>query len=113
MKTLTASLALAALLIGGTVLAGESPAPRNAYLYIGWPNDGEVIRRSRFRVWFGLRKMGIAPAGVEKSRTGHHHLLIDTPVPLRLRSNPFEFARSSPEHSRWPSPGRSFSWVAT
>ena len=24
--------------------AGETPAPENAYLYIGWPNDGEVLR---------------------------------------------------------------------
>jgi len=29
-------------------------------------------------VQFGLSGMGIAPAGVEKPNTGHHHLLIDT-----------------------------------
>ncbi len=27
---------------------------------------------------FGLSGMGVAPAGVEKPNTGHHHLLIDT-----------------------------------
>jgi len=52
----------------------ESPAP---YLYIGWPNDGEVIDSCSFRVWFGLRHMGIAPAEVEAPNTGHHHLLVD------------------------------------
>ena len=26
----------------------------------------------------GLRGMGVAPAGVDHARTGHHHLLIDT-----------------------------------
>lgn len=81
MKTLTASIAFAALLIGGTAVAGESPAPKNAYLYIGWPNDGEVVHKSNFRVWFGLRKMGVAPAGVEKSKTGHHHLIVDASLP--------------------------------
>jgi hypothetical protein len=29
-------------------------------------------------VQFGLVGMGIAPAGVEKPNTGHHHLIIDT-----------------------------------
>jgi hypothetical protein len=81
MKTLTASIAFAALIIGGTAVAGDSPAPKNAYLYIGWPNDGEMVRKSNFRVWFGLRNMGVAPASVKKSRTGHHHLIIDAPLP--------------------------------
>ena len=81
MKTLKTSIALAALIIGGAAVAGESPAPKNAYLYIGWPNDGEVVRKNNFRVWFGLRKMGIAPAGTEKPMTGHHHLIVDAPLP--------------------------------
>jgi hypothetical protein len=33
------------------------------------------------RVQFGLRGMGIAPAGVKFDNTGHHHLLIDTDLP--------------------------------
>lgn len=81
MKTLKASIALAALIVGAAAVAGESPAPRNAYLYIGWPNDGEVISKNNFRVWFGLRKMGVSPAGVDKPMTGHHHLIIDAPLP--------------------------------
>lgn len=62
-------------------LAGDTPAPKNAYLYIGWPNDGEVINSRRFRVWFGLRNMGLAPAGVEWPNAGHHHLIIDRDLP--------------------------------
>lgn len=61
--------------------AGDTPSPKGAYLYIGWPNDGEVINSRRFRVWFGLRNMGVAPAGVKKRNTGHHHLLIDVGIP--------------------------------
>lgn len=81
MNLLKTSIAIAALVMGGAAVAGESPAPRNAYLYIGWPNDGEVIRNNNFRVWFGLRNMGVAPAGIEKPLTGHHHLIINAPLP--------------------------------
>ena len=81
MKTMKISIALAALIVGAAALAGDSPSPKGAYLYIGWPNDGEIIRNTNFRVWFGLRKMGVAPAGVEKPMTGHHHLVIDAPLP--------------------------------
>lgn len=65
--------------------AGDTPRPKSAYLYIGWPNDGEVLKArngvARFRVWFGLRGLGVAPAGIIKPKTGHHHLLIDTGLP--------------------------------
>ena len=64
-----------------TAQAGNTLASKKAYVYIGWPNDGEVIYAHRFRVWFGLRNMGIAPAGVKKPNTGHHHLIIDAPLP--------------------------------
>jgi hypothetical protein len=76
-------VAFAALLVAvpAPAPAGETPAPKNAYVYIGWPNDGEVVRSRRFKVWFGLRHMGIAPAGIEKAKTGHHHLIIDAPLP--------------------------------
>ena len=61
-------------------LAGATPAPSDAYLYIGWPNNGEVVK-SPFKVWFGVRNMGVAPAGVQKSNTGHHHLIVDADLP--------------------------------
>jgi hypothetical protein len=57
------------------------PAPTDAYCYIGWPNDGETIHARRFKVWFGTRNFGVAPAGVDKAGTGHHHLLVDAPLP--------------------------------
>ena len=71
----------AGLILSGTVMAAGTLAPENAYVYIGWPNDGEVVNRNNFRVWFGLRNMGIAPAGTEKPKTGHHHLIINAPLP--------------------------------
>ena len=55
----------------------RTPGRKEAWLYIGWPNNGQVVG-TRFKVWFGLRNFGVAPAGVRKDGTGHHHLLIDT-----------------------------------
>lgn len=76
---------VAALLVMAVVpfpaFAGDTPISKKAQLYIGWPNDGEVLRSGKFRVWFGLRNAGIAPAGEVKPNAGHHHLLIDTPMP--------------------------------
>lgn len=56
------------------------PAPEDANLYIISPRDGEVVK-SPVTVRFGLKNMGIAPAGVEAEKTGHHHLLIDIEPP--------------------------------
>jgi hypothetical protein len=47
-----------------------------ASLYFITPQDGDVVS-GEFTIQFGLRGMGVAPAGVEKDKTGHHHLLID------------------------------------
>jgi hypothetical protein len=57
------------------------PSPPGAYVYIGWPIDGAVIRSNRVKVWFGTRDFGVAPAGTFVPNTGHHHLLIDTDLP--------------------------------
>lgn len=60
--------------------AERTPSPPDAYLYIGWPNDGERVK-SPFKVWFGLRNMGVAPAEIERTGTGHHHLIVDADLP--------------------------------
>ncbi len=56
--------------------ADQSPAPAGAQAYIISPADGAVVS-SPVRVRFGLKGMGIAPAGVDRPDTGHHHLLVD------------------------------------
>jgi len=53
-----------------------TPAPAGARVYIISPADGAVVS-SPVTVKFGLSGMGVAPAGVDKPNTGHHHLLID------------------------------------
>jgi hypothetical protein len=57
------------------------------------PVDGEELE-SPVTVIFGLAGMGVAPAGVEKAGTGHHHLIIDAPLP------PMGQAIPSDEHYR-------------
>tara|TARA_B110000438_G_scaffold8660_1_gene8561 strand:+ start:2192 stop:2617 length:426 start_codon:yes stop_codon:yes gene_type:complete len=69
------------LVISGFFLvAGSSFAstisPEGAQAYIISPIDGEVTT-SPVIVKFGLKGMGVAPAGIDKPNTGHHHLLID------------------------------------
>ena len=51
-------------------------APSGAEVYIIAPLDGARVGQ-QFSVRFGLRGMGVAPAGVSAEHTGHHHLLVD------------------------------------
>lgn len=54
----------------------RTPAPEGAAAYIQSPADGAVVP-SPVTVRFGLRGIGVAPAGVQLPNTGHHHMLID------------------------------------
>jgi hypothetical protein len=54
----------------------KKKAAPNTVVYIQSPKDGETVS-SPFTVRFGLKGMGIAPAGIDQPNTGHHHLLID------------------------------------
>ncbi len=60
--------------------SGRHNSPPGAKVYIVLPADGSYVPRT-VTVRFGLVGMGVAPAGVEKANSGHHHLLIDTPLP--------------------------------
>ena len=58
----------------------RTPAPDNAELYFISPADGATLSNP-INVRFGLRNMGVAPAGIKYEDSGHHHLLVDTAVP--------------------------------
>lgn len=73
-------LAFGVLLAGSVAVAQQRPMPENAKVYIIWPSDGQVIRGG-FWVRMGLSGAGIAPAGIEKANTGHHHLIVDAELP--------------------------------
>jgi hypothetical protein len=54
----------------------RSARPEGAVLYIISPKDGDVVGKN-VTVLFGLKGMGVAPAGINLPNTGHHHLLLD------------------------------------
>jgi hypothetical protein len=77
--TLAAVCAVGALALSppGAAAQERTPAPEGAKVYFISPEDGATVS-SPVTVRFGLEGMGVAPAGVEQEKTGHHHLLIDT-----------------------------------
>ena len=65
---------------------------RTAVSFIHEPTEVSFIHlrsgytvRSPFWVEFGVRGMGVIPAGNPNPKAGHHHLLIDQPLPLLYR----------------------------
>ncbi|NJN52285.1 MAG: DUF4399 domain-containing protein [Gammaproteobacteria bacterium] len=73
------TVCVALLVLGACVAHAEgirTAAPVGASVYFISPADGDTLPAT-FVVRFGLRGMGVAPAGVDVVDTGHHHLLID------------------------------------
>ena len=66
------------------------PSAPNAKVYFVYPIDGAYVSRTP-TIRFGLINMGVAPAGVEKVNTGHHHLMVDAPLPSFDRPIPNDF----------------------
>jgi hypothetical protein len=83
-----AALALFSLAMAGTAAQARTASPDGAKAYIVQPEDGATVGNP-VTVVFGLAGLGVAPAGIEKEGTGHHHLLInvgelpplDAPIP--------------------------------
>lgn len=90
------------------VQADAASGPR---AYIISPRNGARVS-STFKVIFGLSGMGVAPAGLQKEGTGHHHLLIDVkelpPVdrPLPSTDNIRHFGNGQTETVLTLSPGK-------
>lgn len=84
MRTIPPIAGMLLLLLPGLVPAQQqaqqslprTPSPSGAEVYLLAPEDGAQVT-SPFTVRFGLRGMGVAPAGITAENTGHHHLLID------------------------------------
>lgn len=58
--------------------AMEATKTMGPKVYFIAPTSGDTLS-SPVHVVFGLKGMGVAPAGTDKPGTGHHHLLIDRP----------------------------------
>lgn len=76
MKTLVTALGLCLSVAALPISAQDTPSPEGAMVYFANLKDGDVIS-GPVSVVFGLKGMGVAPAGTEKENTGHHHLLIN------------------------------------
>jgi hypothetical protein len=92
------------------VLARE-PSPAGAEVYIVSPKDGAKIK-GPVTVVFGLKGMGVAPAGINMENTGHHHLLIDSDppadlaLPLPATEKSVHFGKGQTETTLTLTPGR-------
>jgi hypothetical protein len=94
------------------VARAQTAAPANAVVYFINLKDGDTVK-SPFKVQFGLSGMGVAPAGIEKPNTGHHHLLIDTTLtpeqakePLPADDHHLHFGGGQTETTLTLPPGR-------
>ena len=112
-QRIRACIAIGAACAIGAAMAADlprSPAPKDAELYFISPQDGATVK-SPVTVRFGLRGMGVAPAGVAIENTGHHHLLIDAELPpqnlpVPADANHVHFGKGQTEASVTLAPGR-------
>lgn len=109
MPRFMALVALLSLAIA-TAASAQTTAPEGAKVYFISPKNGDEIS-GPVTVKFGLAGMGVAPAGVEKAKTGHHHLIIDTKVtdfdnPLPADDNHKHFGGGQTEATITLAPGK-------
>ena len=106
-------LALGMTLMAAVAVAQDrSAAAPNAEVYIISPSNGATVH-GPVTVRFGLKGMGIAPAGVKFDNTGHHHLLIDTDLsdlkldaPLPATDKIVHFGKGQTETTLTLAPGK-------
>lgn len=93
-----------------SVTQARTPAPEGAEVYFISPVNGATVS-SPVTVKFGLRKMGVAPAGIDMEGTGHHHLLVDTGLPsletpIPTDANHLHFGKGNTETTLELTPGK-------
>lgn len=104
---------VAALTLGAVAVFAQTPrtpATQGAELYIISPADNATVT-GPVTVRFGLKGMGVAPAGIQLADTGHHHLLVDTDVPpldkpIPADANHVHFGKGQTETTLTLAPGK-------
>ncbi len=107
------ALLIAALALSATSAWAQerTPSPAGAEVYIISPKDGATVK-SPVTVQFGLKGMGIAPAGMKFENAGHHHLVIDSEppadqnMPLPTTEKLLHFGKGQTEASVTLPPGK-------
>ena len=107
------ALLIAALALSATSAWAQEPTPPRAggEVYIISPKDGATVK-SPVTVQFGLKGMGIAPAGMKFENAGHHHLVIDSEppadqnMPLPTTEKLLHFGKGQTEASVTLPPGK-------
>jgi hypothetical protein len=110
MKRLVPALAL--VVAFAAVAADRVAAPAGAEVYFIAPQNGAKLH-SPVTIKFGLKGMGIAPAGIKFDNTGHHHLLIDTDLselkldaPMPATDKIVHFGKGQTETTQTLTPGK-------
>ena len=106
------ALAATALASAAALAQTPSPAPGGAEVYFIAPRDGQTIH-GPVTIKFGLKGMGVAPAGVKFDNTGHHHLLVDSDLsefkldaPLPVSDKILHFGKGQTEYVLALPPGK-------
>lgn len=108
-----AALFTALMCVSLTAGAQErSASPKGAEVYFIAPADGAKLANP-VTVRFGLKGMGVAPAGIKFDNAGHHHLLIDTdvadmskPIPPAVENKIMHFGAGQTEVTLTLPPGK-------
>ena len=106
-------LALGVTLMTAFAVAQERTAPApDAEVYFISPQNGATVH-GPVTVRFGLKGMGVAPAGVKFENTGHHHLIVDTDfselkldAPLPMTDKILHFGKGQTETTLTLPPGK-------
>src|SRR5471030_3087189 len=105
---------VAAFILAASVSFAQerTSSPAGAEVYIISPKDGAKVH-GPVTVLFGLKGMGIAPAGIKFDNTGHHHLLVDTDfselkldAPMPATDKILHFGKGQTETSMTLPPGK-------
>src|SRR5262245_29139094 len=93
--TMVLSGAVALLAVSQSVQAqtrgGPTPSAPGAAVYFVDVKEGSTLP-TKPTIHFGLRNMGVAPAGLDRENAGHHHLIVDAPTPPLDRPLPNDFS---------------------
>jgi Domain of unknown function (DUF4399) len=106
-------LGLGICLLAAFAMAADRMAPpAGAEVYFISPQDGATVS-SPVTIRFGLKGLGIAPAGIKFDNTGHHHLLVDTDIsevaldaPMPATDKILHFGKGQTETTLTLAPGK-------